>query len=208
MELCFDQNCEWGLHNSYQVMTLVSAVGALNYAGCFAATLSSALACFVSAPKVFQALCSDRLFPFLHIFAKGYGKNREPLRAYALTFIIALACVLIGIIKTDIRHTWNYANIILFYANFFPAQLNLIAPLITNCYLASYSLVNFSTFHVDLVQPVGWRPTFQYFNKWLSLLGCCLSVSAMFLCSWPTALVTCSVVFALVVVVNYRKPGN
>ena len=105
MELCFDQNCEWGLHNSYQVMTLVSAVGALNYAGCFAATLSSALACFVSAPKVFQALCRDRLFPFLHIFAKGYGKNQEPLRAYALTFIIALACVLIGIIKTDIRRT-------------------------------------------------------------------------------------------------------
>lgn len=88
--------CKWGLHNSYQVMTLVSAFGPLNYAGCFAATLSSALACFVSAPKVLQALCQDRLFPYLHVFAKGYGKNQEPLRAYALTFIIALGCVLIG----------------------------------------------------------------------------------------------------------------
>ena len=96
IELCSEQDCEWGLHNSYQVMTLVSAFGPLNYAGCFAATLSSALACFVSAPKVFQALCRDQLFPHLHFFAKGYGKNQEPLRAYALTFVIALACVLIG----------------------------------------------------------------------------------------------------------------
>ncbi len=89
-------DCQWGLHNSYQVMTLVSAFGPLNYAGCFAATLSSALACFVSAPKLFQALCRDKLFPYLHVFGKGYGKNDEPLRAYALTFVIALACVLIG----------------------------------------------------------------------------------------------------------------
>ena len=91
-----EEPCKWGLHNSYQVMTLVSAFGPLNYAGCFAATLSSALACFVSAPKIFQALCRDKLFPNLHFFAKGYGKNQEPLRAYALTFIIALAFILIG----------------------------------------------------------------------------------------------------------------
>ena len=96
IELCSNQDCEWGLHNSYQVMTLVSAFGPLNYAGCFAATLSSALACFVSAPKVFQALCRDNLFPSLSFFGKGYGKNQEPLRAYALTFVIAFACVLIG----------------------------------------------------------------------------------------------------------------
>ena len=79
--------------------------------------------------------------------------------------------------------------------------------MITNCYLASYALVNFSTFHIDLIQPVGWRPTFRYYNKWLSLLGCGLSVSAMFLCSWPTALVTSAVVFTLFMVVKHRKPG-
>lgn len=82
--------------NAFQVMELISAWGPLNYAGCFAATLSSALACFVSAPKVFQALCQDKLFPGLIFFAKGYGKNQEPLRGYALTFVIALGCILIG----------------------------------------------------------------------------------------------------------------
>nr|CAH0110929.1 unnamed protein product [Daphnia galeata] len=181
MQLCLDQECEWGLQNSYQVMTLVSAFGPLNYAGCFAATLSSALACFVSAPKIFQALCNDKIFPYLHVFGKGYGKNQEPLRAYALAFAIALACILI-------------------------AELNTIAPLITNCYLASYGLVNLSTFHVDLFKPVGWRPTFRYYNKWLSLLGFGLSLAGMFLCSWPTALVTCALVFTFFFIVKYRKP--
>ena len=30
------------------------------------------------------------------MFAKGYGKNNEPLRGYVLTFCIGLACILIG----------------------------------------------------------------------------------------------------------------
>lgn len=46
--------CEFGLENSFQVIELVSAWGPIIYAGCFAATLSSALASLVSAPKVFQ----------------------------------------------------------------------------------------------------------------------------------------------------------
>lgn len=86
--------------NSFQVMELVSAWGPLIYAGCFAATLSSALASLVSAPKVFQALCNDKLYPYLEFFGKGYGKNNEPVRGYVLTFIIALAFILIGMMAT------------------------------------------------------------------------------------------------------------
>lgn len=51
---CVPGLCEYGLHNSFQVIELVSVFGPLIYAGCFAATLSSALASLVSAPKVFQ----------------------------------------------------------------------------------------------------------------------------------------------------------
>lgn len=43
-----------------------------------------------------QALCKDNIYPRLDIFAKGYGKNNEPLRGYILTFGIALAFILIG----------------------------------------------------------------------------------------------------------------
>jgi solute carrier family 12 sodium/potassium/chloride transporter 2 len=77
-------------------MELVSVFGPLIYAGCFAATLSSALACLVSAPKVFQALCRDKLYPYIEWFGKGYGKNNEAYRAYVLTFIIAMSVLLIG----------------------------------------------------------------------------------------------------------------
>lgn len=45
-----------------QVMTLVSGFGPLIIAGTFSATLSSALASLVSAPKVFQVSVSPLLF--------------------------------------------------------------------------------------------------------------------------------------------------
>lgn len=87
---CEAHNCTYGLQNSFQVIELVSAFGPLIYAGCFAATLSSALASLVSAPKVFQALCKDELYPKIQWFAKGFGKNNEPVRGYVLTFVIAM----------------------------------------------------------------------------------------------------------------------
>lgn len=79
-----------------QVMELVAAFGPLIYAGCFAATLSSALASLVSAPKVFQALCKDKLYPYISFFGKGYGNTGEPVRGYIFTFFIALAFILVG----------------------------------------------------------------------------------------------------------------
>jgi solute carrier family 12 sodium/potassium/chloride transporter 2 len=78
------------------VIELVSAFGPFIYAGCFAATLSSALASLVSAPKVFQALCMDKLYPGIHWFSGEEGK--EPIRGYLLSFVIAIGFILIGTI--------------------------------------------------------------------------------------------------------------
>ncbi|XP_011179671.1 bumetanide-sensitive sodium-(potassium)-chloride cotransporter isoform X2 [Zeugodacus cucurbitae] len=178
---CTQGDCHYGLQNSFQVIELVSGFGPLIYAGCFAAAISSALASLVSAPKVFQALCKDELYPKIVWFAKGYGKNNEPFRGYVLTFIIAVAFILIG-------------------------ELNLIAPLISNFFLGAYTLINFSTFHASLAKPVGWRPTFKYYNMWLSLVGSILCVAVMFLISWVTALITFAAVLALYLIVAYRKP--
>ncbi|XP_055384360.1 bumetanide-sensitive sodium-(potassium)-chloride cotransporter isoform X2 [Condylostylus longicornis] len=178
---CYNMTCEYGTQNSFQVIELVSGFGPIIYAGCFAATLSSALASLVSAPKVFQALCKDELYPKIIWFAKGYGKNNEPVRGYILTFFIAIAFILIG-------------------------ELNAIAPLISNFFLAAYMLINFSTFHASLAKPVGWRPTFKYYNMWLSLIGAILCVAVMFLISWSTALITFACVLALYLIVSYRKP--
>ncbi|KTF89801.1 hypothetical protein cypCar_00048038 [Cyprinus carpio] len=195
--ICKEGGCKYGLQNDFQVMSLVSGFGPLITAGIFSATLSSALASLVSAPKVFQALCKDKIYPGMHVFAKGYGKNKEPLRAYVLTFIIGLAFILI-------------------------AELNIIAPIISNFFLASYALINFSVFHASLANSPGkceagiltdetenergWRPSFKYYNKWVSLAGAVLCCVVMFVINWWAALLTNGIVLALYIYVSYKKP--
>uniref|UniRef100_A0A670J579 Solute carrier family 12 member 3 n=1 Tax=Podarcis muralis TaxID=64176 RepID=A0A670J579_PODMU len=175
--------CEYGLANDYQTMSLVSAFSPLITAGIFAATLSSALACLVSAPKVFQCLCQDNLYPLIGFFAKGYGKNNEPLRAYALTFLIAVAFILI-------------------------ADLNTIAPVISNFFLCSYALINFSCFHATITNSPGWRPSFRYFSKWTALFGAIVSVVIMFLLNWWSALIVIGIIVVSLAYTTYKKPGE
>ncbi|TNN52172.1 Solute carrier family 12 member 3 [Liparis tanakae] len=185
-------------------MSLVSAFGPLITAGIFGATLSSALACLVSAPKVFQCLCRDRLYPLIGIFGKGYGKNDEPLRGYLLTYLIAAAFILI-------------------------AELNTIAPIISNFFLCSYALINFSCFHASITNSPGttplmlhlpaaertgslrgcWAPAVldRFYSKWLSLLGSVICVVIMFLLTWWAALIAFGVVFILLGYTLYKKPA-
>ncbi|XP_046450812.1 solute carrier family 12 member 3-like isoform X3 [Daphnia pulex] len=176
-------SCNYGLYYDYQAMALVSAYAPLNYVGCFAATLSSALSDFFSCPALLEVIAADKLYPYWMIgfLGKGYGATKQPLRAYACTFILALAFVLI-------------------------AELDMIALLISNFFLATFALMNFSTFHVSLIKPVGWRPTFKYYNTWLSLLTGILSIASMMLISIPIAMITIGVVIFFYFVVLYRSP--
>ncbi|XP_038139320.1 solute carrier family 12 member 1 [Cyprinodon tularosa] len=178
---CETEPCKFGLMNNFQVMTMVSGFGHLITAGTFSATLSSALASLVSAPKVFQALCKDNIYTALHFFAKGYGKNNEPIPGYVLTFIISVAFILIG-------------------------NLNTIAPIISNFFLASYALINFSCFHASYAKSPGWRPAYKYYNMWLSLLGALLCCVVMFVINWWAALLTYAIEILLYVYVTVKKP--
>lgn len=173
--------CEYGLHNYFQIIELVSYWGPIIYAGIFAATISSALASLVSAPKVFQALCNDKLFPGIEFFGKGFGVNNEPKRGYVLAFAIAIGCCLIG-------------------------ELNAIAPIISNFFLAAYVLINFACFHATFSKSTGFRPSYKYYSKWISLLGAMLCLSVMFITSWATALLTFVIVLGLYYWVQQRKP--
>ena len=177
-----DGKCHYGLHNDFQIIELVSLFGPLIYGGVFAATLSSALASLVSAPKVFQALCNDKLFPYIEFFGKGFGPNDEPRRAYVLTFIIALSCCLLG-------------------------ELNLVAPIISNFFLCAYSLINFSVFNATIAKSPGFRPSFKYYNKWVSLVGAVSSLLITFTGHWSVALFTFVLVLTLYLYILYRKPG-
>ncbi|XP_066557497.1 solute carrier family 12 member 1 [Amia ocellicauda] len=178
---CKTQPCQYGLMNNFQVMTMVSGFGPLITAGIFSATLSSALASLVSAPKVFQALCKDNIYKALHFFAKGHGKNNEPLRGYILTFIIAVAFILI-------------------------AELNTIAPIISNFFLASYALINFSCFHASYAKSPGWRPGYKYYNMWVALFGAVLCCAVMFVINWWAALITYTIEIFLYIYVTVKKP--
>ncbi|KAM9311069.1 solute carrier family 12 member 1 isoform 1-T1 [Gastrophryne carolinensis] len=179
--VCSTQTCKYGLMNNFQVMSMVSGFGPLIIAGIFSATLSSALASLVSAPKVFQALCKDNIYKGLHFFAKGHGKNNEPIRGYVLTFAIAMAFILI-------------------------AELNTIAPIISNFFLASYALINFSCFHASYAKSPGWRPAFKYYNMWVSLFGAMLCCGVMFVINWWAALITYCIELFLYIYVTYKKP--
>ncbi|KAM4619169.1 solute carrier family 12 member 3 [Polymixia lowei] len=180
---CINNNtCTYGISNYYQTMSLVSGFAPLVTAGIFGATLSSALACLVSAPKVFQCLCKDNLYPLIGVFGKGYGKNEEPLRGYLLTYVIAVCFILI-------------------------AELNTIAPIISNFFLCSYALINFSCFHASITNSPGWRPSFRYYNKWTSLLGAVVSVVIMFLLTWWAALIAIGIVLFLLGYTLYKKPA-
>ncbi|XP_028357617.1 solute carrier family 12 member 3 isoform X2 [Phyllostomus discolor] len=175
------RSCRYGLINHYQTMSMVSGFAPLITAGIFGATLSSALACLVSAAKVFQCLCEDQLYPLIGFFGKGYGKNKEPVRGYLLAYAIAVAFIII-------------------------AELNTIAPIISNFFLCSYALINFSCFHASITNSPGWRPSFRYYSKWAALFGAVISVVIMFLLTWWAALIAIGVVLFLLLYVIYKKP--
>ncbi|KAM8776530.1 solute carrier family 12 member 3 isoform 2-T2 [Rhynchonycteris naso] len=179
---CSQQHrCHYGLINYYQTMSMVSGFAPLITAGIFGATLSSALACLVSAAKVFQCLCEDNLYPLIGFFGKGYGRNNEPVRGYLLAYAIAVAFIII-------------------------AELNTIAPIISNFFLCSYALINFSCFHASITNSPGWRPSFRYYSKWAALFGAVISVVIMFLLTWWAALIAIGVVLFLLLYVIYKKP--
>uniref|UniRef100_A0AC35TQF4 Solute carrier family 12 member 1 n=1 Tax=Rhabditophanes sp. KR3021 TaxID=114890 RepID=A0AC35TQF4_9BILA len=175
-----NNTCPYGLLNNFNIMEMSSAIG-LFILGIFAATLSSALASLVGAPKIFQAVSKDRLFPYINQFARGFGKNEEPRIAYFLGFLIAMLMILIG-------------------------ELNAIAPIISNFFLASYALINYACFDNSIADSPGFRPSFKYYNMWISLMGALLCIVVMFIISWVTALLTFICFGALYLYLLYRKP--
>ncbi|XP_059080861.1 bumetanide-sensitive sodium-(potassium)-chloride cotransporter-like isoform X2 [Tigriopus californicus] len=178
---CDNRECLFGSSNDQQTLSKISWTGYLVYAGCFAATLSSAIASLVGAPRVLQALARDKLYPVIGFFGQGYGANDDPFRGYILVFIIAFACTMIG-------------------------SLDVVSSLLSNFFVAAYALINFSVFHATVTKSPGWRPSFKYYNHWVSLFGTLLCVAVMFLMSWVTALITFAIIAILYFYISYRKP--
>ena len=68
------------------------------------------------------------------------------------------------------------------------ADLNTVGIFASNFFLASYCLMNMSCFFADYTKTPSWRPSFKYYNKWVSLASAFLCL--MFAMAWIYALAT------------------
>ncbi|MEM9158395.1 MAG: amino acid permease [Verrucomicrobiota bacterium] len=158
------------LQDDSLVMKQISIFPPLIMAGLWAAVLSSALASLVAAPRTLQALAKDRIFP--RFLAKGHGPSKEPRIALVASALIALICVVVG-------------------------DLNLIAPLISMFFLATYGAVNLVAAVERWTGNPTYRPTFSV--HWLvSLVGALACLAIMLLLN-----VLATVLAGLVIIVTY-----
>ncbi len=161
----------------YDSMKQVAQWGFLIDAGVIAATLSSAMASFLGAPRILQSLAGDRIFKFLMPFAKGYGPTQNPRRGVLLSGGIAIITVLLG-------------------------KLNLIAPLVSMFFLISYGLLNYATFYEAQAASPAFRPRFRWFDKRLSFLGFLTCLGVMLAIDPKTGVVAIAI---LVAIYHYLK---
>lgn len=172
------------LADDYQAMQRVARYSFLIDAGVIAATLSSAMASFMGAPRILQSLAADRIFPLLHIFAHGAGPANNPRRGVLLTGTIALITVSLG-------------------------QLNLIAAVVSMFFLISYGLLNYATYFEADTESASFRPRFRFFNKYISLAGCFLCLSIILALDLVYGLVAFALMFAIYVYLRQSdKPSR
>ncbi|BBO83638.1 Na-K-Cl cotransporter [Desulfosarcina ovata subsp. sediminis] len=138
----------------YGAMKRISAVGFFIDAGVIAATLSSAMASFMGAPRILQSLAADRIFAVLTPFAAVSQPSGNPRRGVLLSAGIAFATIALG-------------------------QLNLVAGIVSMFFLISYGLLNYATYFEARTQSPSFRPRFKWFSPPLSLLGCVICLGAM-----------------------------
>ena len=160
------------LQGDYGAMNRVAYLAVFITAGVIAATLSSAMASFLGAPRILQSLATDRIFPFLNPFAKGYGPTENPRRGVLLSAGIAYATIVLG-------------------------QLNLIAGVVSMFFLISYGLLNYATYYEARAASPSFRPRFRYFNKWLSLAGALACLGTMMAIDFRAGIVAIAVLFAI-----------
>ncbi|MFW5946876.1 MAG: Na-K-Cl cotransporter [Gemmatimonadota bacterium] len=140
--------------------------------GVWGATLSSAMGSILGAPRVLQALARDGVLPrWVRFLGRGTGPDDEPRTATILTLAVALGAVSLG-------------------------ELNVIAPILTMFFLASYLTVNLAAGLEGALGSPSFRPSFRV--HWsLSLLGAAGALAVMFLIN-ATATVVASVIIATV----------
>ena len=160
------------LANDYTAMKRVAMFEVLITAGVIAATLSSAMASFLGAPRILQSLAADKIFPFLNPFEKGSGTLNNPRRAVLLSAAIAVATIGIG-------------------------NLNIIAPIVSMFFLISYGLLNYATYYEARTSSPSFRPRFRFYNARISLAGALACLGVMLAIDIKAGIVALAVLSAI-----------
>ena len=142
------------LAGDYGAMADIAVWGGLITGGVIAATLSSAMASFLGAPRILQSLARDKIFALLNPFAIGTGPSSNPRRGVLLSALIAVATIALG-------------------------ELDLIARLVSMFFLISYGLLNYATYFEARAASPSFRPRFRYYHPWISLAGFLACLGAM-----------------------------
>ncbi|MBE0619616.1 MAG: amino acid permease [Burkholderiales bacterium] len=172
------------LSADYDAMQRVSSYAPLVIAGVLAATLSSALASFLGAPRILQSLSADGIFPMLKSFAAGSGPANNPRRGVLLTFFIAAAVVALG-------------------------DLNAIASLVSMFFLLSYGLLNYATYFEARTKNPSFRPRFRFFDQHASLAGALLCAGAMLAIDLAAGAIAVAVLFGIYQYLEHKAaPGG
>ncbi len=167
------------LRGDYLALKRITGFPPLIDAGVVAATLSSALASFLGAPRILQSLARDEVFPTLQGFAHGNGPSGNPRRAVLLTGGIALAVVALG-------------------------DLNRVAPLVSMFFLISYGLLNYATYFEARIKSPSFRPTFRFYHPRVGLAGAVLCAAAMLAIDPAAGAVAVAVVFGVYQYLEHR----
>lgn len=162
-------------------MHAIAAVVPLTLAGVLAATLSSAMASAMGAPRILQALAQDRLFPWLQPFARGSGPHNNPRRALLLTLVVAWLTIGLG-------------------------ELDLIATVVTMFFLISYGLINYATWFEASAASPAFRPRFRWFHPRLSLAGALACLVAMLAIDLAAGLLALSILALIYRDLKRRAP--
>ena len=161
------------------IMRRMAYWGPLILLGAMGATLSSAMGSILGAPRVLQAMARDGVLPGpLRILGKGSGTDDAPRVGTVVTLGVALAVIAVG-------------------------DLNMVAPVLTMFFLASYMTVNFAAGVEGFLESPSFRPAFRI--PWMlpmaGALGCLL---IMFLINAIATIVALAVVIGVFIWLQRR----
>jgi amino acid transporter len=167
------------LHGDPAAMRSVAKYAVLIDLGIMAATLSSALASFLGAPRILQSLARDEVFPWLAWFAVGSGPSANPRRAVLPTLFVALAVIALG-------------------------NLNLVASVVSMFFLVSYGLMNYATYFEARAGSPSFRPTFRFYDQRIGLLGALGCLAAMLAIDIAAGVIAALIVYAIYHYLRYQ----